>query len=54
MGFWKDVAYDMSRGMSRESAIRVNAALRNENLSASKKQRIEALAEAEVKLNTMF
>lgn len=51
MGFWKDVAYDMSRGMSRETAITVNAVLRDKNASVQAKQKAEALGECEIKLN---
>lgn len=54
MGFWKDVAYDMSYGISKERAISINAKLRygteEEKAEASKE---EAIALADVKLNTM-
>ena len=53
MGFWKDVSYDMQRGMSKEKAIIVNAAIRDKNISEEERKRIVALAEAEVKLNRM-
>ena len=53
MGFWKDVAYDMSRGMSRQTAIEVNAVLRDKNASTEAKKKTEALGECEIKLNSM-
>ena len=53
MGFYKDVAYDMSRGMSKQTAIKVNAILRS-NTSVEAKQKAFALGEADVKLNTMI
>ena len=51
MGFWKDVYYDMQRGMSKEKAIEVNAAIRDKSISEEERKQIVALAEAEVKLN---
>lgn len=48
MGFWKDVAYDMSRGMSRERAIELNAKLRSDKYTAEEKRKAEAAAEADL------
>lgn len=53
MGFWKEVAYDMSRGMSRQTAIHVNAVLRDKNANAEDKKKAEALGECETKLNKL-
>ena len=53
MGYWKDVAYDMSRGMSREMAERVNAQLRYGNLTEEERKKIVAEGEADIKLNSM-
>jgi len=53
MGFWKNVSYDVSRGMSKQKAIELNAELRYGNLTPEEKMRKEALAEAEIKLNTL-
>lgn len=53
MGFWKDVALDMSRGMSKADAIELNAKLRYGNLSKEEKDKAEAIAEANLKLNTL-
>ena len=53
MGFWKDVAYDMSRGMSEKKAIELNAKLRYGDLTPEEKKKLEAIAEAEIKINTM-
>ena len=53
MGFWKDVAYDMQRGMSKQEAIRLNADLKYGNLSKEEKARIEAQAEADLKIDSM-
>ena len=44
MGFWKDVAYDMSQGMGREDAIRLNVRLRT---AQSDEERKKYLAEAD-------
>lgn len=54
MGYWKDVAYDMSRGMSRQTAERINAQLRYGNLTEEEKARINQEGEFEIKLNTML
>lgn len=53
MGFWKDVAYDMQNGMSREKAIELNYKLRYEKLSKEDKEKEIAKAQAEAKINTM-
>lgn len=53
MGFWKDVAYDMSRGMSRERAIELNAKLRSDKYTAEEKRKFEAIAEADLKIDKM-
>ena len=53
MGFWKDVAYDMSRGMCKQTAIKLNAELKYGNLPKSEKEKLSAIAEAEIKLNTL-
>lgn len=53
MGFWKDVAYDMSRGMSKQTAIEVNAVLRDKNTSAKAKKKVEVFGELEIKLNSI-
>lgn len=44
MGFWKDVAYDMSQGMGRDDAIRLNVRLRT---AQSDEERKKYLAEAD-------
>lgn len=54
MGFWKDVDMDMQRGMSKEKAIELNAALRYGNLSKEEKQRIEQKAEWDLKIDRML
>lgn len=54
MGYWKDVAYDVSRGMSRETAERVNAQLRYGNLTEEERNKIIAEGEADIKLNSML
>ena len=54
MGYWKDVSYDMSRGMSRKTAERVNAELRYGNLTEEERKKLIAEGEAEVKLNSML
>ena len=51
MGFWKDVLYDVQMGMSEERAIELNAKIRYG--SEEERQKAEAIAEAEIKLNTM-
>ena len=53
MGYWKDVAYDMSRGMSRQTAERVNAQLRYGNLTEEERQKVNAEGEADIVLNSM-
>lgn len=53
MGFWKDVALDMSRGMSKEDAIKVNATLRDPKATEEEKRRVEAKTEANLKINMM-
>lgn len=53
MGYWKDVAYDMSRGMSRQTAERINAQLRYE-LTEEQRRKIIAEGEADIKLNSML
>ena len=53
MGYWKDVSYDMSRGMSRQTAERINAQLRYGNLTEEERKRIVAEGEADIKLNSM-
>lgn len=53
MGFWKDVAYDISRGMSKQDAIELNAILRS-NASKEEKQRAEQKAEFNLKIDTML
>lgn len=50
MGFWKDVSYDISRGMSRETAIKVNAILRDKHSTETEKKYAEQLGEAEIKV----
>ena len=54
MGYWKDVAYDMSRGMSRKMAEKVNAELRYGNLTEEEKTKLTAKSEADIKLNSML
>lgn len=52
MGYWKDVWYDMQRGMSREVAEEVNATLRySADEQERKKARIKG--ETDIKLNTL-
>lgn len=53
MGFWKDIALDMSLGMSKEEAIAFNAELRYGNLSKEEKDKLIAIAEANKKIDTM-
>ena len=53
MRFWKDVLYDTQRGMSVEDAISLNAKLRDRNISAEEKEKASAIAEADIKLNSM-
>lgn len=53
MGFWKNVALDMSEGMSKEEAIALNAELRYGNLSKEERDKLIAIAEADKKINTM-
>lgn len=53
MGFWKDVALDISEGMSKEEAIALNAKLRYGNLSKEEKDKLIAMAEANKKIDTM-
>jgi len=54
MGYWKDVAYDMSRGMSRKMAEKVNAELRYGNLTETEKEKLIAEGEADIKMNSML
>lgn len=53
MGFWKSVAYDMQRGMSKERAIEVNAALRDRSITEEERKKIVSKGEAEIKINSM-
>ena len=53
MGYWKDVAYDISRGMSKEKAIEVNAVLRNPNSTSEDRMKAKIEGEWDIKLNTM-
>ena len=54
MGFWKNVDIDMRYNrMSKEAAIRVNAAELNDNLTNEEKRRIRAKAEADAKIDSM-
>ncbi len=53
MGFWKDVAYDISRGMSRDKAINLNAKLRSDKYSIEEKRKMEAMAEADLVIDKM-
>lgn len=53
MGFWKDVAYDMSRGMSKQKAIELNAKLRYSDLSPEEKKKLSAIAEADLVIDRM-
>lgn len=53
MGFWKDVALDMSEGMSKEDAIELNAELRYSNLTKEEKARLIARAEADLTIDRM-
>lgn len=54
MGFWKDVAYDMSRGMSRETAIEINAILRDKNSTERDRKMAEAKGETEIIINNSY
>ena len=54
MGYWKDVAYDMSRGMSRKMAEKVNAELRYGNLTEEENTKLTAKSEPDIKLNSML
>lgn len=53
MGFWKNVAYDMQRGMSKQTAIKVNSNKFDKNLTALDRKKIEAEGEAEIALNSI-
>jgi hypothetical protein len=53
MGFWKNVAYDMQRGMSKQTAIKVNSSKFDKNLTALDRKKIEAEGEAEIALNSI-
>lgn len=53
MGYWKNVWADMQSGMSRETAEKLNYEERYGNLPEEEKEKMRAIAEAEVKLNTM-
>lgn len=53
MGFWKDVWYDVQHGMSQSKAIELNAKLRYSNMPEEEKKKLQAVAEAEIKLNSM-
>lgn len=54
MGYWGDVWYDMQRGMSQEKAEKLNAELRFGNKTPEEKRRLEAEAEADLKLDSML
>ena len=54
MGYWKDVSYDIQRGMSRKTAERVNAQLRYGNLTKDERDTIIAEGEADIKMNSML
>ena len=54
MGYWKDVAYDISRGMSRETAERVNALRYDKSIPDEERKKEQAMAEAEIKLNSLL
>ena len=54
MGYWKDVSYDIQRGMSRQTAERINALRYDKFVSDEERRREEAKAEAEIKLNAML
>lgn len=51
MGYWKDVAYDISRGMSKETAEKVNAILRNPNATKEEKDKAAQEGEHDIALN---
>ena len=54
MGFWKDVWYDVQRGMSQKDAIELNAnILLNGELSEEDKKKLSAIADADLKLNKL-
>lgn len=53
MGYWKDVLYDTQRGMSLDTAIKLNADLRYGNKSKEEKNKLASIAEAEIKINTL-
>lgn len=53
MGFWKNVAIDMSRGMSKEDTIKVNATLIDPKATKEEKRKVEAEAEINLKINMM-
>ena len=52
MGYWKDVAYDISRGMSRHTAEKVNAVLRNPKSTSVERIKAKIEGEWDIKLNT--
>lgn len=53
MGYWKDVAYDISRGMSKRIAEEINAVLRSKTATRKEKQEASVKGEIDIKLNTM-
>ena len=53
MGFWKDVAYDIQRGIPYEDAVRLNSIIRSVSSTEEEIKKAEAEAEAIVKLNKM-
>lgn len=54
MGYWKNVSYDISRGMSREMAERINALRYDKSISDEERKKEQAKAEAEIKLNSLL
>ena len=54
MGFWKNVAYDMSRGMLKQKAIEYNYELRYSNLSDKDRKKLIAKEEANLKIDKML
>ncbi len=51
MGFWKEVLYDVQRGVPTERAVHLNAQIKYGN--KEEKQKAQAILEAEVVLNKM-
>lgn len=54
MGFWSEVDICMQSGMSKEKAVKITAELRFGNKTPEEKRRLEAEAEADLKLDSIL